>query len=75
MDARKIHPVANDALTFARATHKRLHGTELPVNPVLLTVFAVIDHYNGLHLHDRNRHGEDIRRLKGEQHALTKDEA
>lgn len=26
--------------------------------------FAVIDHYNEQHWHDRNRYGEEIRKLK-----------
>ena len=26
--------------------------------------FAVIDHWNSLHFHDRNRYGEEIKKLK-----------
>jgi hypothetical protein len=34
------------------------------------TFFAIIDHFNELHWHDRNRYGEEIRTLKDRIAAL-----
>ena len=45
--------------------HFRRTGKQLPMNDVLETVFALMDHYNDLHMHDRDCHHERITALEG----------
>lgn len=54
----------NKARTLAQSIHFRRTGKQLPMNDVLETVFALMDHYNDLHFHDRDRHHERITGLE-----------
>jgi hypothetical protein len=52
------------AKELAQSLHYRRTGQQLPLNATLETVFAIIDHFNELHFHDRNRASERIAKLE-----------